>query len=588
MEDKKISDFTSTNALQDNEYIPTELLGVENRKITLNDFANQIQERLLKLSFSDIGSFKPSVIAPVNNKQSNLLYCDGAVYYASNPNILIAKFINSMYENLETRNLFEIPADKSSMKLPDLRDRHLVGSGANNTILSYQDSKVMDILSNITASSDTTITNGGSHTHTIADITGYAQIGGTDIVSMSVAFKKENTENQQIGTGNIANGAGSQWSFSSHRAGVTGTGTGGSHTHTASTDTTLSITKNTAIIDSINRVPALAIYWYIDIAVDRFTLDPNASEGIITIDISQVNGLQTVLDSKVDDSELTNYATNLALDSGLSGKANTIHTHIIDDIDSLQTELDGKANTIHTHLIGALNYDTNNSLENWLALTYAPINHTHSIYLNKDGSVLLDSAYIPTFNKSIATKEYVDNSINPINTTLNKYNSFGVKYVKSGLTQTINSSPTTLTNIINIVNNAPTSTIKWASDKNGNNKPTFDLISVANGFKLPIIDGLTNYGITFNIRVTGALSGATGTPREFIFYLRRLSDNSIVANDSIIKVTDNNINGRSATINSYVISATDPFITGGFYIDMLNNSGSNITLSTIELYINGR
>lgn len=585
MTDKKFSDFTSTNRLQENEYLATELLGVENRKITLNDFANQIQDRLLKLSFSDVGSFKASVISPADNKQPNLLHCDGAIWYASNTNTLIAKFINAMYENSETRELFNIPADKSSMKLPDLRDRHLVGSGSMNPVFSYPDSKVMDILSGITAVSSTSMNTVDNHTHPINDITGYFSVGDCFInTDTSGAFTYTSYAKRRAGSNQefeAFNGVG----FSSHRAGVYGTNGAGSHYHIATTTTDLTINKNTAVIDNITRVPAFVIYWYIDIAVDRFTLDPNASDGIITIDISQVNGLQTALDSKVDDGELTNYATTIALDTGLNGKADTVHTHIVDDITGLQLILDDKANTIHNHLIGDLKFDDNTSLENWLSSTYAPINHTHNINSMTGLQDALESKLDTTTYSSDVTTQ--NDSIEALNTTLSKYNSFGIKYTKSGLTQTIVSNATELTNIINIVNNEPT-IFSWAVAKDGSVKPSVDLISVDNGFKLPIIDGLINYGLSFNIRITGVLSGSSATAREFIFYLRRLSDNSIVANDGIIKVADNNINGSSVTIASYVVGALDPFIRDGFYIDMLNNGGSSITLEKIELYIEGR
>lgn len=45
------------------------------------------------------------------------------------------------------------------------------------------------------------------------------------------------------------------------------------------------------------------------------------------------------------------YYTETEVDTLLSGKANTSHTHIISDVTGLQTALDGKAATSHTHVI---------------------------------------------------------------------------------------------------------------------------------------------------------------------------------------------------------------------------------------------
>nr|DAG16807.1 MAG TPA: tail fiber protein [Caudoviricetes sp.] len=49
--------------------------------------------------------------------------------------------------------------------------------------------------------------------------------------------------------------------------------------------------------------------------------------------------------------DLSDYATTTALTTGLSGKANTSHTHYISDVTGLQATLDSKANSPHTHSI---------------------------------------------------------------------------------------------------------------------------------------------------------------------------------------------------------------------------------------------
>ena len=371
MSDKKFSDFTSVNVLQDNEFLATELLGVENRKITFNDFATQIQNRLLPLSFNDFGHIKSSLIAPSDNKQPNMIYCDGTTYYASNPNQLISKFINAVYQYEALRNFLQIPADKSSFKTPDLRNQHLVGVGSGNTAYQFITSKVMNFISNVSTSTSVatniTINNGGDHNHLmLSNEIGIERPTGATFVSVQGDFSIFD----YVMTKGVANPT------------LGKTSNAGTHNHTGSASSTATsttnLTYNNSLIDTINRVPALAVYHYIDIAVDRFNLDPNTGGGV-AITIGDVVGLQTALDLKADITLLNDYATISALNLGLEGKADINHTHIIDNITGLQTALDGKATIIHNHLIGDLKYDASTSLENWLALTYAPISHTHNI-----------------------------------------------------------------------------------------------------------------------------------------------------------------------------------------------------------------
>lgn len=66
----------------------------------------------------------------------------------------------------------------------------------------------------------------------------------------------------------------------------------------------------------------------------------------VEVTIADVTGLQAELDSKADTSDIpdvSGFATTSALTSGLAGKANTTHTHVISDIAELQAELDSKA-----------------------------------------------------------------------------------------------------------------------------------------------------------------------------------------------------------------------------------------------------
>ena len=68
--------------------------------------------------------------------------------------------------------------------------------------------------------------------------------------------------------------------------------------------------------------------------------------------ISDTTGLQTALDGKADDAHTHIIADTTGLQAALDGKAATSHAHIIGDVTGLQTALDGKAATSHTHVIG--------------------------------------------------------------------------------------------------------------------------------------------------------------------------------------------------------------------------------------------
>ena len=173
-----------------------------------------------------------------------------------------------------------------------------------------------------------------------------------------------------------------------------------------------------------------------------------------------------------------------------------------------------------------------------------------------------------------------------------KYRSFTSKFVKSGLSVTINSNNTNLTNLTQYFRASQNPVItSFGSSISGLPLGAINLIEVGTGanqgFKFPIIDGIVNANLTFTIRVTGAISGNAGTPRELIVYLRRVSDNSLVANGGIVKVNDNNFNARSVIVPSFIQGANDPFYTGGFYLDLLNRSGGDLQLTSLELLIQG-
>lgn len=67
--------------------------------------------------------------------------------------------------------------------------------------------------------------------------------------------------------------------------------------------------------------------------------------------ISDTTGLQTALDGKASTSHSHAISDVTDLQTSLDGKASSSHTHAISDVTNLQTTLDGKASSSHSHAI---------------------------------------------------------------------------------------------------------------------------------------------------------------------------------------------------------------------------------------------
>lgn len=107
------------------------------------------------------------------------------------------------------------------------------------------------------------------------------------------------------------------------------------------------------------------------------------------------------------------------------------------------------------------------------------------------------------------------------------------------------------------------------------------------GFKIKFITGMQVMHLSITVRINGTITGNAGTARELVVYLRRIRDNSIVSNAGIIKINDNDFNGRGTTINSYVNGELDTFMVDGFYLDILNNSGATVNITQLQLLVQG-
>lgn len=66
-------------------------------------------------------------------------------------------------------------------------------------------------------------------------------------------------------------------------------------------------------------------------------------------DKTKLNNLEQITVDSTINATSTNPVQNKVINTALTGKANTNHTHSITNITNLQSQLDGKANSVHTH-----------------------------------------------------------------------------------------------------------------------------------------------------------------------------------------------------------------------------------------------
>ncbi len=130
----------------------------------------------------------------------------------------------------------------------------------------------------------------------------------------------------------------------------------------------------------------------------------------------------------------------------------------------------------------------------------------------------------------------------------------------------------TIFNLLTIITNA--TKVALGSDAG------IDALNIASN---KILVPWTGVPITHEIRLIGTIS--TGSVQNFDCQLRRSSDDSIVATATIHRTADT---GKfTVNFNTYTGSATDPFVTDGFYITLENQSGGDAELiDDISLYIN--
>ena len=309
MADKKFSEFEDKPLLDDNDFIPTETIGVGNNKTKYIEFKNQIANEVInetaRLSAGRIVQIiaKNSGGNPVGF-DSNLIYADGRQVQRSESNN-VAKFIDYAEADTGLKAFYQIPNTKDYFIVPDLRNKHLVSAGSVNPLNTMIESRIL----NPQVAVATSVADNGNHAHPINNIQGAFDTQRKDsnfqdnITNPSGGFRTFNSNNttghylSQVFVGGTPF---ERVEFSSHRAGVTATNNAGNHSHIATS--TVSYT-NPNIFDSVNRVPAFSVFAFIDIALSELFVNPN-------IPISSVVGLQDVLDGKVFTSVYSAYVTS--------------------------------------------------------------------------------------------------------------------------------------------------------------------------------------------------------------------------------------------------------------------------------------
>ena len=117
------------------------------------------------------------------------------------------------------------------------------------------------------------------------------------------------------------------------------------------------------------------------------------------------------------------------------------------------------------------------------------------------------------------------------------------------------------------------------ADKVASGTTSYDELSIAGSGDHVVIPYVgTAYDgqrLQHNIRVNFGI--VTGSAQTLGLSLRRFADNSIIGSE--IKVTrDQDVSGNQFNFITYTAGASDPFVTGGFYFALRNDSGSAIEI----------
>ena len=265
------------------------------------------------------------------------------------------------------------------------------------------------------------------------------------------------------------------------------------------------------------------------------------------------------------------------------------HTHVIDDINNLQTTLDGKANSSHTHVI-----DDINNLQTTLdgkASTKSVSDLETSLTTKINGKANSSHTHVTGDITGLDTKlTNIDNSIASINTTLDGKASTAVATsTKNGLM-----SSTNFTKLAGIADGAT------KVEKSSNGKILINDVDTTI-YTLPTASS-TSYG---GVMVDSSLSDTSANPVENKVINEAISsiNSKFSGNQSFENVTvrgNLNVQGSTTTINATNLTIKDKLIElykrdnpvsitdfAGLYVDKYdgNNSGALVFDSTGTAYV---
>lgn len=101
--------------------------------------------------------------------------------------------------------------------------------------------------------------------------------------------------------------------------------------------------------------------------------------------------------------------------------------------------------------------------------------------------------------------------------------------------------------------------------------------------KLPAVSKPS--GLTFSTRMSGTVSGSSGTAREWKIQTRRANGTTVVGSTDASKTTGSDISNRDAVLESHTTGASDPFTTEGVIVGLQNDTGATITLTSVSIRI---
>lgn len=198
-------------------------------------------------------------------------------------------------------------------------------------------------------------------------------------------------------------------------------------------------------------------------------------------DKTKLNNLEQITVDSTINGTSTNPVQNNVINTALTGKANTNHTHSITNITNLQSQLDGKANSVHTH---DDRYYTETEMDSRLN-EKANSSHTHSI-----GDVTNLQSKLDTIPSLTSTSITISGTDNQGTITFYKFGKIVI--------MELNLSKVHLTSTWNVVGHVPNGYIPKLSDGAGGSMVFWS------------VQGQQGQSAQLNIKFTGEIRFAYG------------------------------------------------------------------------------